>query len=93
MTSAHLARRIKAIDTRSFVPPFLARMPSGISRTIPFPNCGLRRNAPAPVRGVAPAPSWATAVVAAFLVTAGALALEFLVLWVASGRVIERLPF
>ena len=93
MTSASLIPRIKATETRARLRSSTARMTSGVSQLISFPNCGQKRTPPFPVGSAASAPSWVKTIVAAFLVVAGALALEALVLWVASARVIERLPF
>jgi hypothetical protein len=62
-----------------------------IDQTVRLPNHSQGRSAPASVGNVVPAMAWA--MTAALLTIAGAVAFDFLVLWIASARVIERLPF
>jgi hypothetical protein len=56
-------------------------------------NCGLDRTAPDPSASVARIATWAKVVTAALVVIATASAFDLFVLWIAAGRVIERMPF
>jgi hypothetical protein len=93
MPSTNVTRRNKATNARVRFQWPIARLPSDASQPVPVPNCGREQAASAFIASAAPAPAWTTAVAAVFAVSAGALALEFLVLWSASARVIEQLPF
>lgn len=98
MTSAILTPRIKAASARaclrSTVLPFRS-IPGAsvtdrrIDQAVRFPN----RSEERAVAAATPVRVWATVTAAALLVIAGAVAFDFLVHWIASGKMIERLPF
>ena len=101
MTSASLARRIEATDTRALLPSAITSMPSGvqalaaelpITPSAPFPISS-QQTGRRPAGNVSRVASWATAVSAAVFVMTAGLAFDLFVLWIASGRMIERLPF
>jgi len=94
MTSVALTRRIKASSTRACprptflpFPPSLGALPAG--QPVRVASRSAERAAPS----ATPSRMWVEATAAALLVIAGAVALDFAILWTVSGRVIERLPF
>ena len=63
-----------------------------INRRACLSNHRLEETAPGFAASARPAAGWARAIVAAFVVIAGVSALDLLVLWIAAGGLIERMP-
>ena len=92
MTSVSVSRRIKATSPRACFQPTVRPLPP-IDQTVRFSSRNQKQTTPASAGKVTPGVPWARSVAVALLVVAGAMAFDFVVLWSASGRVIERLPF